>query len=103
MAQIDIVNREKTQQKVIISKEKHFVSFKKVWESVVDEAHKLSIKTGAHVAIAAYSPSATPFTYDYFVSIFVNTDMVRITWVYFSTSWTHYPNNGKAVNYPLTH
>jgi len=49
---------------VIISKAKHFVAFKKLWASVVKEAHKLSITTGAHVAIVAYSQGGIPYVYD---------------------------------------
>ena len=41
--------------------------------------------------------------YPFFVSIFVDADMVRIRWVHYPTLWTHYPTNGKVVNYPLSH
>ena len=49
---------------VIISKEKLFVDFKKIWASVVNEAHKISYKTWVRVDIAAYSPGATQFIHD---------------------------------------
>jgi len=64
MTQINIMHREKTQQKVIISKAKHFVAFKKIWASVVKEANNLSITKGALIAIVAYSPGGIPFVYD---------------------------------------
>ncbi|KAK4709820.1 hypothetical protein R3W88_004333 [Solanum pinnatisectum] len=64
MAQIKIMHRQKTQQKVIISKAKRFIAFKKLWASVVQEAHKLSITTRAHVVIVAYSMSGIPYVYD---------------------------------------
>ncbi|KAG5620347.1 hypothetical protein H5410_005565 [Solanum commersonii] len=39
-------------------------SFQKSMASVVKEAHKLSITTGAHAAIVAYSVSGIPYVYD---------------------------------------
>lgn len=51
MKQINILNQEKIQHKMIIPKEKCFVAFKKLWESVAKEAHRLSIRIGSDVAI----------------------------------------------------
>ena len=48
---MQIMYRQKTKEKVIVSKTKHFVAFKKLWESVAKEAHKLSIRIGSDVAI----------------------------------------------------
>jgi len=64
MAQIKIIRRQKTEQKEIMSKAKHFVAFKKLWASVVKEAHELSITIGSHVAIVAYSPGGIRYAYD---------------------------------------
>ena len=58
------MHREKTQHKVIISKEKCFVAFKKIWASVVKKEHNLSNTRWAHVSIVAYPPSAIPSVYD---------------------------------------
>ncbi|KAG5620383.1 hypothetical protein H5410_005601 [Solanum commersonii] len=48
----------------MISKAKCFVAFKNLWASVVKEAHKLSITTGAHAVIVAYFASGIPYVYD---------------------------------------
>ena len=55
----------KTQHKVIISKEKGFVAFKKIWASVVKKEHNLSNTRWAHVAIVAYPPRSIPCVYDF--------------------------------------
>ncbi|KAK4709981.1 hypothetical protein R3W88_004494 [Solanum pinnatisectum] len=49
---------------MITSKAKCVVAFKKLWASVVKEAHELYITTGEHVAIVAYSPTGKPYAYD---------------------------------------
>ncbi|KAK4721270.1 hypothetical protein R3W88_011503 [Solanum pinnatisectum] len=64
MTQIKIICRHKTEQKEIMSKAKHFVAFKRLWASVVKEAHELSITRGAHVAIVAYSPGGIRYAND---------------------------------------
>ena len=48
-----------------IERKKLFVAFKKLLASFVNEAPKHSTKSGSHIDIVAYSPSATPFIYYY--------------------------------------
>ncbi|KAK6796736.1 hypothetical protein RDI58_004437 [Solanum bulbocastanum] len=64
MAQTLIIRRQKIELKMITSKAKRMVAFKKLWASAVNEAHELHITTGADVAIVAYSPIGKPYAYD---------------------------------------
>jgi len=64
MAQTKIIRRRKIELKMITSKAKRMVAFKKLWASAVKEARELHITTGADVAIVAYSPIGKPYAYD---------------------------------------
>ncbi|TMW88443.1 hypothetical protein EJD97_018566 [Solanum chilense] len=64
MAQTKIVRRQKIQLKMITCKVKRIIAFKKLWESLVKEAHEQHLKTGEHIAIVAYSPTGKPHAYD---------------------------------------
>ncbi|KAG5581633.1 hypothetical protein H5410_052260 [Solanum commersonii] len=64
MAQTKIIRRQKIELKMITSKAKCMVAFKKLWASAIKEAHELYITTGEHIAIVHYSPSGKPFAYD---------------------------------------
>ena len=58
------MHRQKTQHKVILSKAKLFVTFKKLWASVVKEIHDLSIYKGSHVAIVSQPQGGVPYVYN---------------------------------------
>lgn len=64
MTQIKIIHQKKIQQKVILYKEKCFIAFKRLWQSVDNEAHKHSFTTEKHIAIVSYSAGDVPYVYD---------------------------------------
>ncbi|KAK4723485.1 hypothetical protein R3W88_026264 [Solanum pinnatisectum] len=64
MAQTKIIRRQKIELKMITSKAKRMVLFKKLWASVVKKAHELCMTTGAHVTIVTFSPTDKSYAYD---------------------------------------